>query len=216
MFTKILLMCIFLITSATKLTCPTTTWTLYKNIEDDATGLYKIEYSDYEVKFTLNRTIIYLCFSNYTVQFKTNWSVNATRTDDYYSNYYYNYQRFVGRVTDNCNKQPARGDHIRLKMKIKEETRYLTWYSWENKELVSEFSYLKKIVTNFIGQIGSRHPLVKHHPLLFVKEHVWIAMVTRWSKYIAMPLVTLWTRMTAITTGAVGLKNLALQQVATL
>ena len=133
-----------MITSATKLTCPTTTWTLYKNIEDDATGLYKIEYSDYEVKFTLNRTIIYLCFSNYTVQFKTNWSVNATRTDDYYNNYYYNYQRFVGRVTDNCNKQPARGDHIRLKMKIKEETRYLTWYSWENKKLVSEFSYLKK------------------------------------------------------------------------
>ena len=178
-----------MVTSATKLNCPTTTWTLYKNIEDDAIGLYKTGYSNYEVKFTLKRTIIYKCFSNFTVQFKTSWSAVATRTDDYYNNYYY--RRFIGRVTDNCNKQPACDDNIRLIMKINDETCRSTRYSWENRGLAGEFTYLKKIVTNFIGPPGSRHPLLRHHPLSYVKKHVWIAMVTRWIKCIVMPLMTL-------------------------
>ena len=145
MFTKCLFSFVFLVTSAATLNCPITNWTLYKNTEDDVTGLYNIGYPQYEVEFTLNRTIMYKCFYNYTVQFKTSWAADARGTNDNHNND----QKFIGDVTNTCNKQPECNDHIRLKMKINRETRnwlilQRKWSQWANTKSVSEYSYLRK------------------------------------------------------------------------
>ena len=148
MFTKSLFLYVFLVISAATLNCPITNWTLYKSTEDDITGLYNIGYPQYEIDFTLNRTIMYKCFSNYTVQFKTSWTADAKGTDDFYNKR----QRFISNVTNICNKQPACDNHIPLQIRMHKETRYWSewntkWSNWANKKLINRFFYLKKTCT---------------------------------------------------------------------
>ena len=138
-----------MVTSASKLDCPATTWTLYKNVQDDATGLYNIGNQENEVEFTLKRSIMYECFSEYDVRFKTSWSADARGTHDHNDD-----ERFVGGITVSCNKQSARDDHIRVTMEINKETRNWIiigqkWSTWANNKLLSKFFYVKKNCDKF-------------------------------------------------------------------